>query len=56
MIEILRKIWVLLDKKEQYQAVWLFGAVVIMAIFETIGVASIFPFIAVFIKCIDESV
>lgn len=47
MIEILRKIWVLLDKKEQYQAVWLFGAVVIMAIFETIGVASIFPFIAV---------
>ena len=47
MIEIFHKTWNLLNKKEQYQAVWLLGAVIIMAVIEAIGVASIFPFIAV---------
>jgi ATP-binding cassette, subfamily B, bacterial PglK len=47
MIETINKVLGILDKREKIWIVWLFLAVLIMAIIETAGVASILPFMAV---------
>lgn len=44
---MLRKVLSLLDPSEKVQAAWLFALILVMAIVETAGVASIMPFIAV---------
>lgn len=44
---MLRKVLSLLDHSEKIQAAWLFALILVMAIVETAGVASIMPFIAV---------
>ncbi len=44
---MLRKVLSLLDHSEKVQAAWLFALILVMAIVETAGVASIMPFIAV---------
>ena len=47
MIEILRHIFLLITPKERTQAYWCFFSMLLMALVEVVGVASIMPFIAV---------
>ncbi len=50
MIDVFRKIRDLLDARERRNAVLLFGLMLIMALLEVVGVASVMPFIAVLAK------
>ena len=47
MLDIYRKLHDLLDARERRNAILLFGMMLIMGLFEAVGVASIMPFVAV---------
>ncbi len=47
MLEIFRKIWSLLDARERRRAAIVFGLLVLVALVDVLGVASVMPFIAV---------
>ena len=47
MFEIFKKAFILLSKKDRFKLIGLISSMVVVAIVEVIGIASIFPFIAV---------
>ena len=49
-MQIFKKLLFLLSSKEKKQAIWLLLMILIMAALDTIGVASIMPFVAILSK------
>ena len=50
MFEIVNKVYSLLTRDERREAAWLILAILIMAFFEVVGIASVFPFMQVVIN------
>ena len=50
MFEIANKVYSLLTKSERREAMWLILAILVMAFFEVVGIASVFPFMQVVIN------